>query len=70
MLIYVVISLKMTKHYIIYQIKALDNNLDFSYVGSTENFIKRKSNHKTFCNNVNKKNYNKKLYQFIRKSLL
>jgi mevalonate kinase len=65
MLKYVIISLKMTKLYIIYQIKAFDKNLDFSYVGSTENFVQRKSVHKSDCKNGNKKASYRKIYEYI-----
>lgn len=36
------------------------------YVGSTTSFIKRKSQHKTVCNNVNSKDHNFPIYKFIR----
>ena len=36
------------------------------YVGSTTNFRKRKSQHKSNCKNVKSPEYNKKIYQFIR----
>ena len=38
------------------------------YIGSTTNFIKRKNSHKTKCNKENNKNYNLKLYQYIRQN--
>jgi hypothetical protein len=44
---------------------ATDDNLQ-CYVGSTDNFAKRKIAHKHDCNNPNGKNYNIKLYQYIR----
>ena len=36
------------------------------YVGSTTNFTRRKSQHKTTCNNPNDKNHHAKIYKFIR----
>ena len=36
------------------------------YVGSTVHFIKRKSNHKSYCNNGNRTGYNSYVYRFIR----
>lgn len=51
---------------IIYKIVSNDLNITDVYVGSTTNFTKRKCKHKSNCNNINGKNYNLKLYQFIR----
>ena len=51
---------------IIYKICCNDLNVKEIYVGSTCNFIKRKSKHKDSCNNIKSKQYNYKLYQFIR----
>ena len=44
------------------------NDLDNEniYIGSTTNFKCRKNGHKADCNNKNSKNYNFKVYQFIR----
>mmetsp|Transcript_10373 Transcript_10373/g.13544 ORF Transcript_10373/g.13544 Transcript_10373/m.13544 type:complete len:135 (+) Transcript_10373:56-460(+) len=36
------------------------------YVGSTTDFTRRKSQHKTCCYNINRKEYNQKKYQMIR----
>ena len=36
------------------------------YIGSTTDFHKRKISHKTDCNNKNSKQYNYKVYKFIR----
>ena len=38
------------------------------YIGSTTNFIKRKNQHKSKCNYENNKDYNLKLYQYIRQN--
>jgi hypothetical protein len=55
----------MTK-YTIYEIRPIDKTNNFSYIGSTSNFIKRKSSHKTDCYNEKRKKYMCKLYVFIR----
>jgi hypothetical protein len=49
-----------------YKIVSNDLNIRDCYVGSTTEFTKRKCGHKTICTNINSKNYNLKLYQFIR----
>lgn len=51
---------------VIYEIKCKDKNIIDGYIGSTTNFNQRKGEHKKNCNNENNKEYNKKLYQFIR----
>jgi hypothetical protein len=56
----------MSKAYIIYQIRALDPNIEHMYVGSTQDFTKRKCRHKTNCYNPNDRSYKIPLYQFIR----
>lgn len=51
----------------IYAILAIDDeNQENIYIGSTNNFNKRKSAHKSKCNNPNDKEYKKPLYEFIR----
>jgi len=50
----------------IYKLCCRDTNITDCYVGSTTNFRTRKSNHKSNCNSQNKKDYNRKVYQFIR----
>jgi len=50
---------------IIYKIQHEDND-DLLYVGSTTDFIRRKSFHKYCCNNPNGKAYNLKVYKMIR----
>jgi len=49
-----------------YIIRCLDDSIQESYVGSTNNFSNRCREHYSRCNNPNDKSYNKKLYQFIR----
>jgi hypothetical protein len=39
-----------------------------TYVGHTTDFTKRKNNHKKSCNNSKSKDYNLKVYDFIRKN--
>jgi hypothetical protein len=51
---------------LIYKIVPNDISLNYCYVGSTCNFVKRKCNHKDHCNNQNDKYYNCNLYQIIR----
>ena len=52
--------------YTIYKIICKNNLITDCYVGSTNNFTRRKREHKSNCNNHNDKNYNIKLYTFIR----
>ena len=49
--------------YIIYK-----NGLKEMYIGSTEDLEVRKSRHIESCNNPNHKDYNLKVYQFIREN--
>jgi hypothetical protein len=49
-----------------YKIVSNDLNINDCYVGSTTEFTKRKSNHKSDCTNANGKRYNFKVYKFIR----
>ena len=58
----------MSKTYIIYQIRPLDKSLDYSYVGSTQNFTRRKSEHKVNCCCKSKPHYNLPIYKFIREN--
>jgi len=50
---------------VIYKIEHIDKP-ELVYVGSTTDFIKRKYNHKSTCNNENERQHNLKLYQMIR----
>jgi hypothetical protein len=52
--------------YTIYQIVCKDSNVIESYVGSTKELKDRKINHKSNCNNPTVKEYNFKVYKFIR----
>ena len=49
-----------------YKIFSTDNNILDCYVGSTNNFSKRKTTHKSRCNNANGDFYNYPLYKCIR----
>ena len=53
---------------IIYRIVCKDPTIKDCYVGSTTDFKSRKSGHKTTCNNNKNKDYNVKVYQFIREN--
>jgi hypothetical protein len=71
--IYSIIQYKMPKLPIDYSnttIYKLVHKEDYSnantYIGSTTDFIRRKNNHKTACNNEKNKEYNYKKYQYIR----
>jgi len=50
---------------IIYKIVCKDVNITKSYGGHTTHIIKRRAKHKSDCNNINSKNYNCYVYQFI-----
>ena len=50
----------------VYKICCNDINITDCYVGSTTNLIERRRQHKTACNNENKKDYNYNVYKFIR----
>lgn len=49
-----------------YRFCCKDLNITSCYVGHTINFVKRRSEHKSCCNNLNDKAYNYKIYQTIR----
>lgn len=51
---------------VIYKIVCLDKTIEYTYVGSTTNFIIRKNHHKCICNNEKNKTHNLKLYTTIR----
>jgi len=54
--------------YIYYKIISKNENIKDIYVGKTTNFKKRILRHKSDCNNENDKNYNIKVYQYIREN--
>lgn len=51
---------------VIYKIICNDSEITECYVGHTTCFKSRKSHHKSSCNNLSCKEYNLKIYQFIR----
>jgi hypothetical protein len=51
---------------LIYKIVCNDLTITDVYVGSTTDFTRRKSCHKSSCNNINSKKYDFKVYQTIR----
>jgi hypothetical protein len=51
--------------YTIYEIKPLDKELEYSYIGSTKNFTRRKSTHKTVCNSLKTDKKVRTLYKFM-----
>ena len=50
----------------IYKLCCKDTTIEEIYIGSTTNFRDRKKAHKKDCNTINKRDYNRKVYQFIR----
>jgi hypothetical protein len=57
-----------TRNYIFYKFVCINDDVSSCYVGSTGNFKKRKGEHKSNCNNENRKGYNCKIYQTIREN--
>jgi hypothetical protein len=53
---------------VIYKIYCKDAAITECYVGSTCNFMSRKSKHKYSCNNKNTKDYTYPVYNFIREN--
>jgi len=51
---------------VIYKIYCLDENIKDCYIGSTNDLNRRKNQHKFCCINSDSKNYNLKVYEFIR----
>jgi hypothetical protein len=51
---------------IFYKIVCNDLNIKDCYIGHTTNFTKRKTRHKSNCNNENTPTYNLNVYKFIR----
>jgi hypothetical protein len=65
----VIIRNKMPLNYqnaVIYKICCKDPTIKDIYVGSTTNFKRRMSNHKSICNSENANQYNYPVYRFIR----
>ena len=57
-----------TKEIIFYIIKCNDVEKTEIYVGSTFNFVKRKTRHRSNCINPNMKHHNIKVYVYIREN--
>ena len=55
-----------SKEMLFYMIKCNDESVDGIYIGSTFDFTKRKSAHKSCCNNEKDPHYHFKIYQTIR----
>ena len=53
---------------VMYEIKCLNANITKTYIGSTCNFNRRKSQHKYNTNTESGKKYNRYLYTFIREN--
>jgi len=53
---------------LIYKLCCKDPNIIDIYIGSTTNMKNRKNQHKFRCNNPTDKNYNLKVYKFIREN--
>jgi len=53
---------------IIYKIVCKNLDITDTYIGHTTNLIKRRCGHKTTINNIKDKNYNLKVYQYIREN--
>jgi hypothetical protein len=51
---------------VVYKLQCLDETIKEIYVGSTINIKDRIGKHKSSCNNPNTKQYNYKVYRFIR----
>ena len=51
---------------VIYKIVCNDLTVEYTYVGHSTDFTKRKNTHKTRCNNIKDKKYNLKVYQIMR----
>jgi len=54
------------KNSVIYKICCKDHNIKDIYIGSTTNMVKRRSAHKSNCNNENRRQHNLYVYEFIR----
>jgi len=54
--------------YIFYKISCIDKNVDYSYIGSTKNFRRRKSQHKSDATIETSNKYNYPLYKTIKEN--
>jgi hypothetical protein len=53
---------------IIYKLICNDENITDFYIGHTTDYLQRKNNHKSHCNNIKSKKHNLKVYKFIREN--
>ena len=53
---------------LIYKLCCKDTNITDIYIGSTTSFNRRKTHHKSSCNNEKNKDYNYNVYKFIREN--
>jgi len=56
------------KSTVMYKIYCKDANIKDFYIGHTTNFTNRKRQHKENCNHENYRDYNMRVYQFIREN--
>jgi hypothetical protein len=56
----------MSKSGTVYKLCCVDTDIEEIYIGSTKNFNRRKTEHKSMCNNEKIPQYNMYVYQFIR----
>lgn len=56
----------MSKSGTVYKLCCVDTDIEECYVGSTKNFNRRRTSHKSVCNNEKNNYYNLYVYQFIR----
>ena len=54
------------KNGLIYKLVCNDTSITEKYIGSCCNFYRRKNNHKSDCNNINRQAHNHYKYKFIR----
>ena len=50
----------------IYRLYSIDESIHECYIGSTNNIYNRLKSHKTMCYNIKRREYNYKVYRFIR----
>tara|TARA_R110000868_G_scaffold265073_1_gene523876 strand:+ start:173 stop:745 length:573 start_codon:yes stop_codon:yes gene_type:complete len=56
----------MSKSGTVYKLCCVDTDIEECYIGSTKNFTRRRTAHKSNCNNDKHNSYNLYVYQFIR----
>ena len=58
----------MSKSGIVYKLCCVDTDITEEYIGSTKNFTRRRTEHKSRCHHESGEKYNFYLYQFIREN--